>query len=469
VALPAGRRTAATARRLAAGTAAAVGAILREHWLFLGLIAAYIAIAYAVFGRRLHLFWFAPSELAPLGISALVLLGLCAVRVWWHRRRAERREARESVDTHAGARARATTQGHGLVLVRAAGSSARSAQPARAPGPAPALAARLHAWRHLTWRYARFHFFRPVRIGGALLLYVALGPFMSAFVTFKRAIPRLHPYGSDVALASLGRTLHGGRLPWEWLQPLLGHPLATVALDRIYIAWYGVVSIVTLWQTWSTNRRLRQQYAVSLVLAWAVLGTGLALLWSSVGPVYYGRVVAGPDPYAPLLQYLAAVDARYGLYALDLQRILWKGYVSPASAPFYEGISAMPSLHVALPVLFALLAWRTHRALFWAMTAFAVLIFIGSIHLAWHYALDGYVAAAGVLVFWWVAGRLVRAGERAARSDEHERPAASDEHVRPATSTTDGVRPAGASASAGANTSPSTASGGEPVAGRGWS
>ena len=62
--------------------AALAGAILREHWLFLGLIATYIAIAYAVFGSRLHLFWFAPSELGPLGVSALVLLGLNFCSQW---------------------------------------------------------------------------------------------------------------------------------------------------------------------------------------------------------------------------------------------------------------------------------------------------------------------------------------------------------------------------------------------------
>ena len=175
-----------------------------------------------------------------------------------------------------------------------------------------------------------------------------------------------------------------------------------------------------------------------------------------MGPVYYGRVVAGPDPYAPLLQYLAAVDARYGLYASELQRILWKGYVSPASAPFYEGISAMPSLHVALPVLFALLAWRTHRGLFWATTAFAVIIFIGSIHLGWHYALDGYVAALGAAVIWWASGKLVGAG--------HARGAASDDHVheRRATSMSDGARLGSSMTSASAGTAAEL----DPIVGR---
>ena len=40
--------------------------------------------------------------------------------------------------------------------------------------------------------------------------------------------------------------------------------------------------------------------------------------------------------------------------------------------------------------------------------SFAALIFVGSIHLGWHYAIDGYAGAAVALFGWWAAGRLVR-------------------------------------------------------------
>ena len=41
------------------------------------------------------------------------------------------------------------------------------------------------------------------------------------------------------------------------------------------------------------------------------------------------------------------------------------------------------------------------------LSAFAFLIFVGSIHLGWHYAIDGYAGAAVALFGWWAAGRLV--------------------------------------------------------------
>jgi hypothetical protein len=40
-----------------------------------------------------------------------------------------------------------------------------------------------------------------------------------------------------------------------------------------------------------------------------------------------------------------------------------------------------------------------------ALAAFAVVIFLGSVMLGWHYAIDGYVGAAGVAAIWWWCGR----------------------------------------------------------------
>ena len=44
----------------------------------------------------------------------------------------------------------------------------------------------------------------------------------------------------------------------------------------------------------------------------------------------------------------------------------------------------------------------------WILAVHGGLIFIGSIVLAWHYAIDGYVAAALVLVLWWLMGHVSR-------------------------------------------------------------
>jgi hypothetical protein len=38
------------------------------------------------------------------------------------------------------------------------------------------------------------------------------------------------------------------------------------------------------------------------------------------------------------------------------------------------------------------------------LTAYAVIIFIGSVHLGWHYAIDGYLGIAGTWLIWKFAG-----------------------------------------------------------------
>jgi hypothetical protein len=41
------------------------------------------------------------------------------------------------------------------------------------------------------------------------------------------------------------------------------------------------------------------------------------------------------------------------------------------------------------------------------LTLFAAVIFVGSIHLGWHYAVDGYVSALAVAGIWYGVGWLL--------------------------------------------------------------
>ena len=41
------------------------------------------------------------------------------------------------------------------------------------------------------------------------------------------------------------------------------------------------------------------------------------------------------------------------------------------------------------------------------MHGYQAQIMIGSVHLTWHYAIDGYAGAAIAVFGWWLAGRLI--------------------------------------------------------------
>jgi membrane-associated phospholipid phosphatase len=146
---------------------------------------------------------------------------------------------------------------------------------------------------------------------------------------------------------------------------------------------------------------------------WVGLGSVLAFLLPAAGPCFYPQLVGSNPDFQQLLNRLSAIQSASGtpLLALHNQQVLWHAHTHDNLA-FGGGISAMPSVHNGLAVLFALAAWRIKPVLGIAFGAYAALIWIGSIHLGWHYAVDGIVA--GLLTYWiWRAcGKLADRLER---------------------------------------------------------
>lgn len=245
------------------------------------------------------------------------------------------------------------------------------------------------------------------RLLHALPMLMLIPIFTSAFGLFKAAIPFVNPYAFDIQIAEWDRLLHGGRHPWILLQPLIGYPVVTAIINVCYHLWFFVMLAMLYWLTCSlTNRKLRMQFLLSFALIWIFLGTVGATWLSSVGPCYYGYMVPGDNPFAPLMEYLRSANEHFPIWALDVQKLIWDSYQNRGSQTAW-GVSAMPSLHVATSTLFALMGWRINRRAGIALTLFAAMIMIGSVHLGWHYALDGYVGAAGAYAVWRLVGWML--------------------------------------------------------------
>jgi hypothetical protein len=284
-----------------------------------------------------------------------------------------------------------------ICLLYAAGRTAWLAK--QAPADSPLL--------KFVWDQWRGSYLNLRRVVGFLVVHLSLPHFSVTFGAVKLLIPKLNPFSWDATFFAWDRALHLGVDPWRLLQPILGFPVVTFVMNVLYNLWMIVMMTMIVWQSWSADRRTRAQFLTVMLLIWALPCTLLATAWSSAGPCYYGALVPGEDPYAALMSYLHTVhNEHYTLWAVEMQAKLWTTY-STGDAHVISGISAMPSGHVAASTLFALTGWRASRAVGIGLTVFLVIIMLGSVHLGWHYAVDGYVGAASALALWWLVGKAL--------------------------------------------------------------
>jgi membrane-associated phospholipid phosphatase len=226
--------------------------------------------------------------------------------------------------------------------------------------------------------------------------------FSSAFSVLKGAIVLLSPFGWDRTLSHIDRLLAFGSDPYQRLWWLVESHWAVTIFNFAYNLWFFLL-LGTMFAAAFTSRdtALRHQFLSALMLTWTIGGFFIAMAVSSAGPCYFARLGLG-NTYKPLTDALAAATREYPVWALATQDALWRGYIHPGAGSI--GISAFPSMHVATAMLLALY-WRRRLGLAGIlMWVFAGLIFVGSIVLGWHFAVDGIGGAAIVLACWKVGG-----------------------------------------------------------------
>lgn len=241
---------------------------------------------------------------------------------------------------------------------------------------------------HLAWRQEE----RPIRriaseapklagfVAGVMLVTLQ----MAALSWLKVMIPLATSFWADPMLADLDKLLFGTD-PWRLTHALVGN---AGWIDTAYITWtpvklWGVLILILMPESARKSQAMLSYFMV--------FSTGLlvAYLLPSAGPVFYELVGHG-DRFAELpINPWVHVTASY----------LWADYLA-AGGSIGTGISAMPSMHVAIAAWMALVlgAYLPRLKIFgWAY--FAVILF-GSVHLGWHYLLDGLVAWLGVVLIW---------------------------------------------------------------------
>ena len=250
----------------------------------------------------------------------------------------------------------------------------------------------------------------------ALPLVMVLVVYMPIFSTVKAAIPYFAPYTWDTTFIAWDRALFG-RDAWRVLQPVLGYPIVTSAMSLAYHGWILLIYAGGLYFA-CYQRAHRHRYFLSFLAIWTIGGMLMAIGFASVGPCFVESFF-GDRTFASQMAYLHAADREWPVMVLPVQQELLEWYRSGQHG-LGRGITAMPSMHVAEAMLFWLAIRPLSRKAGWFFFAFYVVIFAGSVHLGYHYAVDGIASSLLTLAVWWASGLAAKRGRAfvAARSGD---------------------------------------------------
>ncbi|MFC3078174.1 phosphatase PAP2 family protein [Phenylobacterium terrae] len=247
----------------------------------------------------------------------------------------------------------------------------------------------------------------PRLVSGVLLMF-AVGLFMGVFTTVKTMLPQFATFSWDRPFAELDALIFGGVDPWRLLHPVMGHVAVSKVVEFCYAGvWMLTVCAAPAWAAMSPRMaHQRHRFLITYFLCWILLGNVMAGIFFSAGPCFYEQVTGDGARYAELIAYHASTpqDVRS---AYALQQWLWE-VQSEGRMHVGSGISAFPSLHVAMATLAAIAGFTVNRWMGALGIAWIALIFAGSIHLGWHYAVDGLASIVGVVLIWLALRPLQR-------------------------------------------------------------
>lgn len=246
----------------------------------------------------------------------------------------------------------------------------------------------------------RWHHDRFILIVAPVVIFPLM---LSPFNLFKQRILPGAGFELDPLFRDLDRALFLGNDPWVITHKIFSSPLATAAIDSIYHTWFILAAAILIIPVLSRSAHTRATVMISYVLTWIIVGSVLAYGMGSAGPCFYNDLV-GPDAsFQALMENLRSDREASGLLvSLSTQQHLLDLRGTDKLA-FGGGISAMPSVHVSLTVLFAIILFRINAVLRIVGIGYVLFIWMGSIHLGWHYALDGIVGGIVTIAIWYAS------------------------------------------------------------------
>lgn len=227
--------------------------------------------------------------------------------------------------------------------------------------------------------------------------------FMGAFSSMKALIPKVNPYSWDSILSKADRGLFMGVDPWRITHMVVG-PAGTAFLDTVYALWGPLMAAVLFGVSLFASPTFKRRFFLAFVATWIILGLLVATAMSSAGPCFLEML---GDPAAA--HYRGLFPLRNAPGAEFAESYLAQSY-RDGHETLAIGISAFPSLHVSVSALYVVAFWRSGPIARAATMTFYFLILLGSVHLGWHYLVDGLFGTAGVVAIWlWFGDSQIEA------------------------------------------------------------
>lgn len=225
---------------------------------------------------------------------------------------------------------------------------------------------------------------------------VILPLFLSGYTAAKSSIPTMVGFRYDALFANMDAAIFGTD-PWQITHAFIA-PLGTAVIAMIYgPVWIAVLAHSKAMVGLFASRRFAVTFYTATLLTWFVGGFVFAYLLSAAGPIFTD--LNGMEWRFVGLRANLVEDVGVGSAFLSGPAYLMDGIGQDAYAA--GGISAMPSMHMAACSLYCLASrgtrWFVPACLFW------VVIFVGSVHSGYHYAVDAPVAAVIAYVAWRIA------------------------------------------------------------------
>ena len=257
----------------------------------------------------------------------------------------------------------------------------------------------------LTWYKA---YFNPARTGD--LVFGAISPVivLACFTAYKAKVVGSSGYAYDMLFIGWDRLIFAGSDAWEVTHGLLPDPVFTKVIDFLYHPTFPALLIgYLICLVAHAKPALRYTYMLSYLASFVLIGMVMAYSLSSAGPIFDGTVFGDGRTFGPLQDRLDAQNEIAGPFVFVFGKLYLLNLYEAGRSDLAGGISAMPSMHVVLASLAALAALHINRIAGSLLTIYAIIIWIGSVHLGWHYFVDGLVGLIALSIIWLLFGRMM--------------------------------------------------------------